>query len=117
MDRSIARVIDRIGSQSAAQTVMQVGLAIASLLLGVGIALRATAGGAAEPVRFTQLLSVSAPGDQLLMAGALVLALTPAAQVIVVLAGWLRIGDFRYAAVAAVVIAMILLGMLLGIRG
>lgn len=96
---------------------MRAGLLIALVLMSVGILVRAAAGGAAHPVRLTQLLSVPAPGDQLLMAGALVLALTPAAQVVVVLVGWLRIRDFRYAAVAAAVIGMIVLGMVLGIRG
>ncbi len=95
---------------------MRAGLLVASLLMSLGIIIRAAAGGAAHPVRFSQLLSAPAPGDQLLMAGALVLALTPAAQVLVVLAGWLRIRDFRYSAVAAAVIGMILLGVLLGGR-
>lgn len=96
---------------------MRTGLAVAGLLLVAGLIVRTMAGGAAHPVRFTQLLSTPEPGDALLMAGALVLALTPAVQVIAVLVGWLRVHDYRYSAVAATVIGLIALSMLLGISG
>lgn len=99
----------------AARLVLRAGLALSLLLLGSGVLLRAFAGGPAHAVTLTQLLSDPSLGDRVLMAGALVLALTPVAQIVVLLVAWWRLRDYRYAAVAATVIALLAAGAMLGI--
>ncbi len=98
----------------AAQTVMRVGLAIAFVLMAIGLVVHLANGGDARAVTFRQVLSAPRLGDKILMAGALVLAVTPAIQILVLLVDWLRIRDYRYAAVAAAVIVMLAIGALLG---
>jgi uncharacterized membrane protein len=116
MADALAPAVDRPGDvRSAAQVVVRAGMAVALLLMAVGLVVRAIEGGAAHAVRFTDLLSAPTPGDQLLMAGVLVLALTPAAQVVALLLSWLRLRDYRYSAVAAVVVGLIALSVLLGV--
>lgn len=71
-------------------------------------------GGESRAVAYTELLSTPSLGDRVLMVGALVLALTPATQVLVLLVSWWRLRDYRYAAVAATVTAMLVAGAVLG---
>lgn len=98
----------------AAQAVMRGGLLIAMALMVAGLAVHVVNGGQAHPVRLTQLLSTPSLGDQIVMAGALVLAVTPAVQILVLLVDWLRIRDYRYTIVAAAVVVMLTLGAFLG---
>lgn len=99
----------------AARLVLRAGLALSLLLLGSGVLLRAFAGGPAHAETLTQVLTDPSLADRLLMAGALILALTPVAQIVVLLVAWWRLRDYRYAAVAATVIALLAAGALAGI--
>jgi uncharacterized membrane protein len=100
-----------------ARLVMRGGLAIAAVLLIIGSLLELLTGAPADAVRATQLLSDPRIGDRVLMLGVLVLALTPILQVLVLLVGWIRVHDYRYAAVAAGVIALLAAGIAIGMAG
>jgi uncharacterized membrane protein len=100
-----------------ARIVMRAGLAVAFSLLVIGTLILALEGAAADAVRATQLLSGPSIGDRVLMLGVLVLALTPAVQVLVLVIGWWRMRDYRYAAVAGAVMALLAAAVVLGIAG
>jgi uncharacterized membrane protein len=94
--------------------VIRTGLAVSLALMGIGALLHFATGDDAQAVAYTELLTTPNLGDRVLMVGTLVLALTPAAQILVLLASWWRLRDYRYAAVAATVIAMLVIGAVLG---
>jgi len=100
--------------ERVAQRVMRLGLVISLALLLAGTAIRVLAGGPAEAERFTALVGSTDLGDRILLLGALVLALTPAAQVASLLVGWAHERDYRFAIVAAGVIMLLILGAILG---
>jgi uncharacterized membrane protein len=100
-----------------ARLVMRGGLGIAAVLLIIGSLLELLTGAPADAVRATQLLSDPRIGDRVLMLGVLVLALTPILQVLVLLVGWIRVHDYRYAAVAGGVIALLAAGIAIGMAG
>jgi hypothetical protein len=97
-----------------AQRVMRAGLVLSLGLLLAGTVIKVLAGGPAEALRFGALLGSSDPGDRVLLLGALVLALTPMAQVASLLVSWTRARDFRFALVAAGVMMLLILGAFLG---
>lgn len=102
------------GAARTARVVIRGGLVISLLLMCAGTLLHLAAGGDSRAVAYTELLSTPDFGDRVLMVGTLVLALTPATQVLVLLVSWWRLRDYRYAAVAATVVAMLLAGAVLG---
>ncbi len=104
-----------MGGTAVAHLVMRGGLAIAAGLLVVGALIELMTGAPADAVRVTQVLSDPRIGDRVLMLGVLVLALTPIAQVVVLLLDWLRLRDYRYAAVAGGVIGLLAAGVVLGL--
>jgi hypothetical protein len=112
--RAMAAVPVDGDGERVAQWIMRGGLVVSLALLLAGTAIRALAGGPAEAMRFTALVGSSDPGDRALLLGALVLALTPMAQVASLLIGWARERDYRFAIVAAGVIMLLILGAVLG---
>ena len=93
---------------------IRAGLAIAFVLLAAGSLIHAVEGGGAHVARYGSLLATPSLGDQVLMLGFLVLAATPAFQVLALVISWLRVRDYRFAFVAALVVAMLAVGALLG---
>lgn len=99
----------------AARRVLRGGLVVSLSLLAIGALLRAVAGGPAHAVTLTGLLADPSLGDRVLMLGVLVLALTPVAQIVALLVAWWRLRDYRYAAVAGTVIALLVAGAMAGV--
>ncbi len=95
------------------QLVMRVGLAVAFALMVVGIVWHLIAGAPIEPMRLRALGDADAAA-QVLTAGVLVLAVTPAVQLVVLAVDWWRRGDRRYALVAVAVLVVLAGGVLLG---
>jgi uncharacterized membrane protein YqjE len=87
--------------------VVRIGLTLAFALLSLGTLIEVASGAHADAVRYGQLLSDPSVGDRVLLLGVLALALTPVAQVTMLLVRWWRQRDYRYAAVAAAVIALL----------
>jgi hypothetical protein len=106
-----------VDATTTARIVMRAGLAIAFSLLVIGTLIQALEGATADAVRATQLLSDPSIGDRVLLLGVLILALTPAAQVLVLVIGWWRMRDYRYAVVAAAVMALLAAAVVLGVAG
>lgn len=97
-----------------------VGLLCSGLMLTLGLCILLTTGQARQngpPETILVLLQQMLHGDGLAMLelGILMLILTPVMRVLVLAAGWLRLGDWRSSAVAWTVFAMLLASILLGV--
>lgn len=99
------------------QWLLRSGLALAVGLMAVGFVVRAVSGEAAAPgVSLKQVLSGDASrGDWLMGLGALVLGLTPGFRVLTLLVLWTRERDWRFVAVAALVVVTLTVSLLLGV--
>lgn len=97
-----------------AQRVMRAGLAGAFVTMVVGLVIHLVSGRPASAVRFSTFTSSGELGDRVLMVGALILAATPAVQIVVLAVQWWREGDRRFALVAVAVVAALVLGVLVG---
>jgi uncharacterized membrane protein len=97
--------------------VLRAGLALAAALLTAGLALAVgEARLTSHPVALSQILPFLARGrpSGYLAAGVLVLVATPAVRVLVLAAGFARERDWRFAAVALAVAAILGLGVAVG---
>lgn len=105
------------GDRSVVQWLLRGGLALSVLLMAVGFVVRVATGETAAPgVSFTQVLSRDAStGDWLMGLGALVLGLTPGFRVLTLLVLWTRERDWRFVAVAALVVVTLTVSLLLGV--
>ena len=92
-------------------------MSLALVLLALGSTIRATEDPSVRAVRLGETFTTPHLGDRILMVGALVLAATPAIQIVTLMVSWWRIGDRRYAAVAGGVLLVLGLGLLLGTAG
>jgi uncharacterized membrane protein len=100
------------------QFLLRTGLVIATLLMAVGVAMKASAGEWSTPdVRLFDLFRSSgiSSGDRVMATGILVLAATPAFRVIALLLLWIRERDWKFVAVAAIV--MVTLGLAIAMGG
>ncbi|MFE5587031.1 hypothetical protein [Kitasatospora sp. NPDC056531] len=68
----------------------------------------------ARPLALAALASQHGPGPLLLGLGLLVLSVAPGLGILTTVARWLRAGDWRYSLLAALVVALLLGGALLG---
>ncbi|HEY6460058.1 MAG TPA: DUF1634 domain-containing protein, partial [Polyangiaceae bacterium] len=94
---------------------LRVGLAVALSLLLAGWILDLASGSHAEPAVALGKLTTHLPlGLRLGALGVLALAVTPASRVLLLLYLWTRERDWRFAAVAATVAAILVAAVLLG---
>lgn len=96
------------------------GVVLSGLLLGAGLALSLIRGHVAAegaPPPIGQLLSRAAAGDGPALAelGLLALMVTPVLRVAVLAVGWLVGGEYRFALVALAVLALLGVGLALGL--
>lgn len=98
--------------------VLRAGVVASGLLLAAGLAL-VLAGdpSGAIPTSVPAALRGALRGDgvSLIVLGLLVLMATPISRVAILAAGWFREGDRRFAAVAGAVLAILALGVVLGV--
>ncbi|MFD5463902.1 hypothetical protein ACFWIQ_13935 [Kitasatospora sp. NPDC127059] len=89
--------------------------AVALVLILAGLITSLAAGDrTARPLALADLTSRHSAGPLLLGLGLLTLALAPGVGILVTVARWLRAGDRRHALLAALVVALLLGGSLLG---
>jgi uncharacterized membrane protein len=99
------------------QLLLRAGLAIATLLMSIGVSLKCASGRWDTPaIRLFDLVRGAdlAAADRVMGLGILALAATPAFRVITLLGLWIRERDWRFAAVAAVVLATLALAIAMG---
>ncbi|MBD0691135.1 hypothetical protein [Streptomyces sp. CBMA123] len=88
-------------------------LALALILAGLVTSL-AAGDRTARPLALADLTSQHSAGPLLLGLGLLTLAVAPGLGILVTVARWLRAGDWRHSLLAALVVALLLGGALLG---
>jgi uncharacterized membrane protein len=89
----------------------------AAILMASGLIVWLIDGRRAAPaVTPGQLLSPIEPGDRLMMAGILLLAITPVLSIVALLTLWLRERAWRFAAISALVLSMLGVALWLGDR-
>lgn len=96
------------------------GLIACGILLILGLALTLVSGapestGPPPGIRSLIRQSIRGDGPSLIHLGLLALLSTPVMRVIVLSIGWYRLGDLRFASVAAVVLALLIVGVFLGV--
>jgi uncharacterized membrane protein len=98
------------------QRVLQSGLALAVALLLLGLGLKLAAGDHRAPaVQLLEIFDAHLPlGDRVMALGALVLAATPVVRVLLLILLWVRERDWRFVAVAVAVLATLGLAVALG---
>lgn len=98
--------------------VLRIGLALAIVLLVVGLALE-LAGGERQGlgVHIFDLFASGTVGRKILALGVLALALTPVAGVVTLVAGWFRERDRVFAGVGLVVVVILAAAVLVGLAG
>ena len=90
------------------QWVLRGGLAIACVLIGIGLAIAlATGEHAAAPVRLHEVLSEGTTADRVIACGLLLLAMTPVVRVLSLVAIWMLERDKKFAVVALVVVLVL----------
>lgn len=101
-------------SQRWVQKALQLGLVLAVLLMLSGLTLHMISG--QVQVRAIPLFEMNrfSLADQLLAFGVLILALTPVVRVLTLALLWSKQKDWKFAAVAAVVLAVLTVSILLG---
>lgn len=105
-------------ANTVVKAVLRVGLSIALALLLVGLVLQlATGKDQALQVKMFDLLSPSSNGEKIMAVGTLVLALTPAAGVLTVVANWIIERDRLFAVVGGVVVAVLAASVAVGLLG
>jgi hypothetical protein len=102
--------------RKSVQFLLQTGLVIATLLMTAGVVIKGLSGNFNAPAvglfdLFRPELSL---GDRLMAIGILALAATPAFRVVALLLLWFRERDWRFVAVAAIVMATLALAISLG---
>ncbi|HEU5117055.1 MAG TPA: DUF1634 domain-containing protein, partial [Isosphaeraceae bacterium] len=96
------------------------GLIVCGILLILGLSLTLIAGtpeGSGPPPGFRLLVRQAIRGDgpSLIRLGLLALLATPVLRVVVLSIGWFRLGDRRFASVAATVLVLLIVGVILGV--
>ncbi len=92
------------------------GLAVSVAAMAVGLVVDLLEGertAVAVPLR--SLLWAGSIGDRIMAVGVLVLLLTPIARVVVLIGVWWRERDRRFVVVGAVVLAILVAGMVVGL--
>lgn len=98
--------------------VLRTGLAIALVLLVVGLAIQLGTGhDEAIQVRMFELFAPRPIGERIMALGVLFLTLTPACGVLSVVLSWTRERDRVYIAVGAAVVAVLCAAVLVGFGG
>jgi hypothetical protein len=101
-----AGALRRLESLLAGQ--LHYGSWLASAVIGLGLALACFDWGAATP------LPTSAPSMRIVTAGIALFILLPVLRVILMLVAFVRQRDYRFAAISALVLLILLMGFLLG---
>lgn len=98
------------------QRLLQTGLASAAILMLIGVVVKGLSGDLSAPeVRLFEIFeSGLSTGDRIMGLGILLLSATPVFRVFALLVLWLRERDWRFATVAAVVLATLVLAIALG---
>ncbi len=97
------------------QWVLRGGLIAASVLVAAGLAIALASGGeSGAAVRLDALGSDASASDRVIAIGLVVLALTPLARVLALIAIWIRERDARFVALGAVVAAILVTSILSG---
>lgn len=90
------------------QWVLRLGLAIATAMLAVGLAIALVAGErTAAPVHLHELFSEGTVADQVIACGLLLLAMTPVIRVLSLVAIWAYERDRKFVIVALVVLVVL----------
>jgi hypothetical protein len=97
-----------------AQVVVRGGATIAALLLALGTVVHAATDQHASPAYLDSVVSGRFNGEQVLVLGIVVLAITPAVQMAALIAGWWHLRDYRFALVATALAALISIAFVLG---
>jgi len=101
--------------QMRIQTLLRLGLVLAVTLIVVGTGIALGEGERTPvPIRLTDLWRDGSVPDRVAATGILVLALTPVAGVVTLIWSWWREGDRRFALVGVVVLAVLVVGVVLG---
>jgi uncharacterized membrane protein len=119
----------KVAADPVAALVLRAGVALASLLVAVGLALALLQGGppvalhdfVGQPVALTGpggIVTLALAGSPLglVQLGVLVLVATPLARLIVAGVGFLRRGDWLYLGITGVVLLLVAVGWWLGER-
>jgi hypothetical protein len=96
------------------QAVLRAGLGAAVLAMSAGLGVCHTTRCPLRAVRWTDLASSMDLGTRLTTIGIVALALTPAARVLALVVIWARARDWKFAAAAAAVLAVLAAAVLLG---
>lgn len=105
-------------TNSVVKVVLRVGLALALVLLAVGLVIQLSTGhDQAIQVKMFDLLAPRSTGEKIMALGTLVLTLTPAVGVLTVVANWVLERDRRFVAVGAVVLTVLTASVVLGLVG
>jgi hypothetical protein len=96
------------------------GVALSGVLLSIGLILssaqnRALPPGAPRSFTATVRLSLHGNGNALIYLGLFVLMATPVVRVAVLAVGWALAGEYRFAAVSGLVLALLGLAVVLGL--
>jgi uncharacterized membrane protein len=111
VSRRLARWVHRV---------LLAGVLVAGVLMAVGLTValireQPRPVGRPEPIGELPGRAVNGDGVAMIELGLVVLILTPAVRLAVLAAGWLAAGDRRFAAVALTVLALLGLGVWLGV--
>lgn len=97
------------------QWVLRGGLALACVLLAIGLAMAlATGEHAARAVRLHEVLSDGTTADRVIACGLLLLAMTPVVRVLSLVVIWMIERDKKFAMVALVVVVVLALAIASG---
>ncbi len=100
--------LDSHAAHRFVQWVLRGGLALATLLLAVGLALALASGDhTAVPIRLHDVLSEGATSDRLISIGLVLLAFTPVVRVLALVVIWSIERDRKFVLVGLVVIAVL----------
>lgn len=101
--------------QRIIQWLLRGGLIIAVVLMATGLAMKIAAGARHAPgVKMFSIGSTGSTADTLMALGVLVLALTPAFRVVALVVLWARERDWRFVAVACLVVVTLSIAVLIG---
>lgn len=100
--------------QRVVQVLLRVGLGLAVVLMAVGLVMKVASGSVRSTGIELFALTAGSTADLVMALGVLVLAATPVFRVLALVALWTRERDWRFVAVALLVIITLSLGIVLG---
>ena len=113
VDAPLADASDR--GHRRIQTVLRAGLILSVVAMAAGFAVDLAEGQmAAVSVRISSIFHAGSVGDRMMAVGILALVLTPVVRVAALVVVWAREHDRRFAWVGVTVLAILLLGIVLG---